>query len=72
MERKLVRSQTNSRIAGVCGGLGEYLDVDPTLIRLIFILLVIYAGHGVLLYFVLWLLMPLKETAVQAPANAEG
>ena len=71
MERKLVRSQTNSRIAGVCGGLGEYLDVDPTLIRLIFILLVIYAGHGVLLYLVLWLLMPLKETAVQAPANAE-
>ena len=71
MQRKLTRSQTNSRIAGVCGGLGEYLDVDPTLIRLIFILLVIYAGHGVLLYFVLWLLMPLQETAVQAPANAE-
>jgi phage shock protein C len=71
MQRKLVRSRTNSRIAGVCGGLAEYLDVDPTLIRLIFILLVIYAGHGVLLYFVLWLLMPLQETAVQAPANAE-
>jgi len=71
MERKLARSRTNSRIAGVCGGLAEYLDVDPTLIRLIFILLLIYAGHGVLLYFILWLLMPLKEGAVQAPSNAE-
>ena len=70
MERKLVRSRTNSRIAGVCGGLAEYLDVDPTLIRLIFILLLIYAGHGVLLYFILWLLMPLQETAVQAPSSA--
>ena len=70
MERKLARSRTNSRIAGVCGGLGEYLDVDPTLIRLIFILLVIYAGHGVLLYFILWLLMPLQETTGQALSNA--
>lgn len=70
MQRKLARSRTNSRIAGVCGGLGEYLDVDPTLIRLIFILLLIYAGHGVLLYIILWLLMPPQEAAVQAPSNA--
>ena len=70
MQRKLARSQTNSRIAGVCGGLGEYLDVDPTLIRLIFVLLVIYVGHGVLLYFILWLLMPLQETTGQALSNA--
>jgi len=58
MQRKLVRSQTDSRIAGVCGGLGEYLDVDPTLIRLIFVLLALTGGHGLLLYFIMWILIP--------------
>lgn len=62
MQRTLARSQTNSRIAGVCGGLGEYLGVDPTLVRLAFILLALYGGHGVLLYIVLWLVMPQQET----------
>jgi phage shock protein C len=58
MQRKLYRSRTDSRIAGVCGGLGEYLDVDPTIIRLIFVLLALTGGHGVLLYIILWLVMP--------------
>jgi phage shock protein C len=63
MQRKLVRSQTDSRIAGVCGGLGEYLDVDPTLIRLIFVLLALTGGHGLLLYFILWIIMPPADQA---------
>ncbi len=58
MERKLYRSRTDSRIAGVCGGLGEYLDIDPTLVRLIFVLLALTGGHGVLLYIILWLIVP--------------
>jgi phage shock protein C len=58
MQRKLFRSRTDSRIAGVCGGLGEYLDVDPTVIRLIFVLLALTGGHGVLLYIILWIVMP--------------
>src|SRR5512136_1879746 len=58
MQRKLYRSRNDSRIAGVCGGLGEYLDIDPTLIRLIFVLLALTGGHGVVLYIILWLIVP--------------
>jgi phage shock protein PspC (stress-responsive transcriptional regulator) len=71
MQRKLERSRTNSRLAGVCGGLGEYLDVDPTLIRLAFILLALYGGHGILLYIILMLVMPPQGDAVATPPKAE-
>ena len=67
MQRKLERSRMDSRIAGVCGGLGEYLDVDPTLIRLAFVLLTLYGGHGVLLYIILWLVTPLQKGAATLP-----
>jgi phage shock protein C len=71
VERKLYRSRTDSRIAGVCGGLGEYLDVDPTLVRLIFVLLALTGGHGVLLYIILWLIVPYpaQTLAPNAPRN---
>jgi phage shock protein PspC (stress-responsive transcriptional regulator) len=71
MQRKLERSRTDSRLAGVCGGLGEYLDVDPTLVRLAFILLALYGGHGILLYIILMLVMPPQEAAVATPPKAE-
>ncbi len=61
MARKLYRSQTEKMIAGVCGGLGEVLDVDPTIVRVVFVLLALMAGHGVLLYIILWLIMPRKD-----------
>ena len=48
MEKKLYRSKTNKKLAGVCGGLGEYFNVDPTLIRLAAILLFVCAGVGLL------------------------
>jgi phage shock protein C len=73
MQRKLERSRTDSRLAGVCGGLGEYLGIDPTLVRLVFVLLTLYSGHGLLLYIILWLVMPLQEAAATAPqATANG
>lgn len=55
---ELKRSKTNRLIAGVCGGLGEYLDIDPTIIRIGFIILTIAGGSGVLAYLLLWLVMP--------------
>jgi phage shock protein C len=61
MQHKLYRSRTDSRIAGVCGGLGEYFDIDPTLIRLIFVLLALTGGHGVLLYIILWIVVPFQD-----------
>lgn len=56
-EKKLYRSQENRVIGGVCGGLGEYFNIDPVLVRLIFVVLALN-GLGILAYFVLWLLLP--------------
>lgn len=57
--KKLTRSN-NGMIAGVCAGFAEYLDVDPTIVRVVYILLVFFAGIGVLLYLILWLIIPKK------------
>lgn len=56
--KRFYRSVTNRRIAGVAGGLAEYFDVDPLLVRLIFIILLIAGGGGALLYFILWIVTP--------------
>ncbi|MDR2407436.1 MAG: PspC domain-containing protein [Bacteroidales bacterium] len=56
--KKLTRSKINRKIAGVCGGLGDYLNIDPTVIRVFFILLILFAGSGLLLYLVLILIVP--------------
>ncbi len=58
MSRRLYRSQTDRMIGGVCGGLAQVLDIDPTIVRLVFVLLALLGGHGVLLYLILWLIMP--------------
>ncbi len=56
--KKLYRSRTNKTIAGICGGMGEYFDMDPTLIRIIWILFLLLGGSGLLLYLILWILIP--------------
>lgn len=56
-KKKLTRSE-NKKIAGVCAGIAEYLGVDPTVIRVVWILLVVFAGIGILLYLILWLVLP--------------
>lgn len=56
--KKLVKSYRNRTIAGVCGGIGEYLETDPTLIRIAFILITLMGGSGVLLYIACALVMP--------------
>ncbi len=63
--RRLYRSRTNSVIAGVCGGLGEFLGIDPTLIRLLWLLSAFLGGTGVLAYLVLALVIP-EETPEHA------
>ena len=52
MSKQLYRSRTNRKIAGVCGGLGEYMNLDPTIIRLIWVLLILCAGTGLLAYLI--------------------
>ena len=61
--KKLCKSNTNRKICGVCGGIAEYLNADPTLIRLAFILVGMAAGSGILAYFVAALVMPEATTA---------
>ena len=56
--KKLCKSNTNKKICGVCGGIAEYLNADPTLIRLAFLLVAALAGSGVVAYFVAALIMP--------------
>lgn len=58
MSERLYRSRTDQMIAGVCGGLGRYLKIDSTLVRLFFVLLALGSGIGLILYFILWILIP--------------
>jgi len=56
--KKLYRSSTNYKLAGVCGGIGEYFNIDPTLIRLAWILFSVMGGAGVLAYIIAAIVMP--------------
>jgi phage shock protein C len=58
--KKLYRSRKNRKLAGVCGGIGEYFDLDPTLVRLIWIMLILAAGTGVLAYIIGIFIMPVN------------
>lgn len=69
--RRLMRSVVDSKIAGVCGGIAEYLEIDSTLVRLIWILLVIFPVPlvpAIIAYLVGWIVMPLAPYPVQQPA----
>lgn len=61
MSRQLYRSNENKIIAGVCSGIAEYFEVDPTIVRIIW-LLSIFAGFGIIAYIICWLVMPEKNT----------
>lgn len=65
--KELKRSRTNRMVAGVCGGIGEYLEIDPNVIRLIWVVVtVLTGGAGILAYLLAWLIMP-----EEAPPAAE-
>ena len=63
MTTKLYRSEIDKMLGGVCGGLGRYLGIDPTIVRLFFVLLTVANGVGVFIYFVLWLIVPGEDQA---------
>ena len=54
-------SETDKKIGGVCGGLAEYFDVDSLIVRIIFVVLVLGYGTGLLAYLLLWLLAPRRS-----------
>jgi phage shock protein PspC (stress-responsive transcriptional regulator) len=67
---RLRRSTTDRKVAGVAGGLGRHLDVDPLILRVAFVVLVFFGGAGIILYIACWLLVP-EEGSVRAPFNLD-
>jgi phage shock protein C len=63
-KKKLMRSSTDKKIAGVCAGLADYFDLDPTIVRVVWLLAVLLAGTGGLAYLVLWIVLPLAPAGV--------
>jgi phage shock protein C len=69
--KKLYRIPSEGMIAGICAGLGEYLDLDPTILRLVFVLLAFGGGSGVLIYIIMWLIIPIKPEMTQLSTEPE-
>lgn len=68
-EKRFLRKRDDRMLFGVASGIADYLDIDPVIIRLLFVLLALGGGHGVLVYLILAILMP-EEEGVVASANA--
>lgn len=60
MKKRLYRSKKSRILGGVCGGIAEYFDVDPTLIRLAWILFTLAYGAGIIAYIIAWIIIPEK------------
>jgi phage shock protein C len=56
--RKLYRSRTNRKVAGVCGGLAQSFNTDATVIRVLFVILAVLGGSGLLIYLAMWIIVP--------------
>ncbi len=72
MAERLYRSRTNKVIGGVAGGLGEYLNIDPVLIRVLFVIITLINGLGLLLYIILWIVVqeePYKDYTFEMGAG---
>lgn len=61
MKKRLYKIEEGKKVFGVCGGIAEYFNVDPTLIRLLWVVLVLCVGTGILAYIVAALIMPNKS-----------
>jgi len=68
-DRQLTRSESERMIAGICGGIAEYLTIDPILVRILFFLLIFASGIGILIYIILWFIMP-RERALGTGGQA--
>jgi phage shock protein C len=70
--KRLMRSSTDKKIAGVCGGLADYFDLDPTIVRVVWLLAIFFGGTGLLIYIILWIALPVAPAvpaySVSAPA----
>jgi phage shock protein C len=65
-EQRLTRSESDRMVAGVCGGLGEFFGVDANILRVVFVLMTVFGGSGLVVYAVIWLIAP-RASRVGAP-----
>ena len=70
--KKLTLSRRDKKIAGVCGGFAEYLELDPTLVRLLWVALAFFGGWGIIAYLVAWIVMPLGPEIGEVRATASA
>lgn len=58
MAKRLYRSVKDQKIAGVCGGIAEYFDIDSTIVRLLLVIFVLLGGSGIIGYIIAWIVVP--------------
>jgi phage shock protein C len=68
--KRLVRSTNDKKIAGVAAGLADYFDLDPTIIRLVWLLAILFAGTGLIAYIILWIALPAGPTGVATTSSS--
>ena len=68
MNKTLYRTEKDKMIGGVCGGLGKYFEIDPTIVRLFFALIFFGYGSGAMIYVLLWIIMP-SETMIDTESR---
>ena len=69
--KRLVRPRADRKIAGVCAGFAEYFDLDVTLVRLVWLVIVLVGGTGLLAYVIAWMVMPEEPLRLPAPVGAQ-
>ena len=67
MKKPLTLSRRDKKIAGVCGGFAEYGELDPTIVRIVWLVASIFSGVGFVAYLIAWIVMPEGLEAAQAP-----
>ena len=70
--RRLTRSRTDRKIAGVCGGFAAYSGIDVNIVRLVTVLLALLGGSGIVLYLVAWVIVPVENAAGAASEAGPG
>ena len=72
MQQRLFRSRTDVMLGGVCAGLAAFFGLDPTLVRIFFVLMALGTGFGVFLYILMWIVVPAEGAAVSSTGSAHG
>ena len=67
--KRLYRSRTDKKIAGICGGMGKYFGIDPVIFRIIWLLLLLGMGAGLVVYLILWIAIPMEPQGTPATTS---